>query len=268
MDFEKILTFTKELALEAASPVMEYRSSGTFEVYNKTDRDLVTTADLASEKIIIEMIQGVYPDHLICSEESNPLSADEYDFNIPLWVIDPIDGTTNYAKGHDRVSISIAFAVKGIVQVGVVYGLFTKEMFCAVKGRGAWLNDERITVKDLKDLSSAVIGVGRPFRESEREHYLAQLKELVYSCHDIRRMASAALDLCWVACGKLDGFCETLNPWDFAAGCLIAREAGALTGHVYDPPADLKMPLDLYGEQIIAAPPSIYQQLKDLLKVE
>jgi myo-inositol-1(or 4)-monophosphatase len=232
----------------------------------------VTTADLASEKAIIETILAHFPNHKILAEESSdPALAATFNAG-PTWVIDPIDGTTNYAHGHNQVGVSIAYVVDGVAQAGAVLAPFQGELFTATKGGGALCNDEPIHSTETQTLSDALIATGFPYDRVNIDRVCARLLQLLRTCRDIRRIGAASVDISWVACGRLDAFYEeTLSPWDGAAACLIAREAGAKIGHYpYDHDSQKKSANykhDLFMDNIVVAAPRIFEEvLRELEK--
>jgi myo-inositol-1(or 4)-monophosphatase len=193
----------------------------------KGHNDYVSDADRAAEAAIIQIIHKHYPDHAILAEESGA-SGGESD---TLWIIDPLDGTTNYLHGLPIFCISIGVQVKGRMEHAVVYDPMREELFTASRGIGAVLDEHKIRVSGNKDLQHALIGTGFPYRQadSELDPYLSMLAKVVRNTAGVRRPGAAALDLCYVAAGRLDGFWETgLQPWDLAAGSLILREAGGI----------------------------------------
>ncbi|MBU0987264.1 MAG: inositol monophosphatase [Proteobacteria bacterium] len=188
--------------------------------------DLVTEADTESEKIIIKTIQNVFPDHSILAEESglNQGSADR------LWIIDPLDGTTNFAHHLGLFSISIAFALKQEIVFGIVLNPANGELFTATKGRGALLNGRPLKISSAQTVSESLLVTGFPYNFKDiLQPVLTRFSNCLKASQGVRRLGSAAIDLCYVACGRFDGFWEqNLKPWDTAAGDLIAREAGAI----------------------------------------
>jgi myo-inositol-1(or 4)-monophosphatase len=192
-------------------------------VTTKGKNEFVSEVDRAAEEVIIETLRKAYPDHAILAEESGRTEGNDFQ-----WVIDPLDGTTNYLHGFPQFSVSIALKHKGVLEHGVVYDPLREEMFTASRGSGALLNDRRIRVTPRKGLEGALIGTGFPYREhSHLEAYLGMFRELIQKTAGIRRPGSAALDLAYVAAGRLDGFWELdLSEWDIAAGTLLIREAG------------------------------------------
>ena len=195
-------------------------------VEKKGHNDYVTSADLAAEKAIIDVIHKHYPDHAILAEESGVQGDSDH-----VWIIDPLDGTTNYLHGFPVFGISIALQIEGRLEHAVVYEPMREELFTASRGAGAQLDGHMIRVSGNKDLERSLIGTGFPYRQAdeELEPYLAMLAKVIKNTSGVRRPGSAALDLCSVACGRLDAFWETgLKSWDLAAGTLIIREAGGI----------------------------------------
>ncbi len=198
-------------------------------IEKKGTNDFVTEMDKAAEKEIIYHLRKAYPDHSIRGEEGGLQEGTRPDYE---WVIDPIDGTTNFIHGMPHFAISIACVIKGQISHGVVLDPIKREEFTASRGRGAMLNGRRIRVSPRRGLDGALIGTGIPFNGYALEHiepYLACLKEIAGQTAGIRRPGSAALDLAYVAAGRFDGFWEmNLKPWDVAAGILLVKEAGGL----------------------------------------
>lgn len=255
-----------DAALAAGEVISTMRSADSVSVGFKAENDLVTNADLASEHLILEYIKNAFPTHTILSEETTPQLTDLTQNRGPLWVIDPIDGTTNYACNHPHVSVSIAFFDGGEAQVGVVHAPFQSETFTAIRGKGAWLNGEQIHVNTSAKISEALIATGfPPSRRETLSDDIERVRRVLSTCRDIRRLASAALDCCWVACGRLEGYYETVRPWDIAAGGLIAREAGARSGSLVPSPPGV--PQELWSEGFVLAAPQIYDELHTLLQV-
>jgi len=197
-------------------------------VRRKRQNYFVSEVDEAAEEAIISILREAYPSHGILAEESGKQRADaEY-----VWVIDPLDGTTNFLHGFPQYCISIGLLHKGKPTQAVVYDPNRNELFTASKGVGAYLNDRRIRVTKTDRLEDALMATGFPFREVEHlDQYLRMFKNVTLATSGIRRPGAAALDLAWVACGRVDGFWEIgLSPWDMAAGALLVREAGGLIG--------------------------------------
>lgn len=195
----------------------------TVKVSMKSRNDFVTDVDRAAEIAIIQELRGKFPDHAILAEESGAHSGNEFE-----WIIDPLDGTTNYLHGFPQWSISIGLRERGRMQAAVVYDPLHEELFTAERGGGAKLNDRKLRVTSRTGLDGALIGTGLPFRELEHlDIYMRMLRAMMEETAGIRRPGSAALDFAYVAAGRLDGFWElNLSPWDFAAGALLVAEAG------------------------------------------
>ncbi len=194
-------------------------------INQKSQHDFVSEVDFAAEQEIIQVIRKAYPDHAILAEESGEHSGNDY-----IWVIDPLDGTTNFLHGFPQYAVSIALKVKGKLEVGVVYDPVNDELFTAERGGGAMLNNRKIRVAKQTNLQSALLGTGFPFKSDEHlDAYLAMFRPLCIATAGIRRAGAAALDLAYVACGRLDGFWEIgLQEWDMAAGVLLIQEAGGV----------------------------------------
>ena len=188
--------------------------------------DYVTEVDHASEKAIVDFITGRYPEHSIVAEESEELTRDKR----YQWYIDPLDGTTNFIHGVPTYAVSVALCVDGKPVVGAVYDPVHGEMFHAIAEGGAFLNKEKIAVSERESLKGSLISTGFPFRAQARlKEYLRSLETFILETAGVRRAGSAALDLCYTACGRYDGFWEmSLSSWDIAAGALIVREAGGV----------------------------------------
>ena len=198
-------------------------------VRSKRENDFVSEVDQAAEQAIIDTLLTTYPKHAILAEESGVIGESEYQ-----WVIDPLDGTTNFLHGFPQYSISIALLHKGQLVQAVVHDPVRNELFTASRGSGAFLNDRRLRVSKRDKLKSALIGTGFPFRDfTHLDAYLGMFRDLVQNTAGLRRPGSAALDLAWVAAGRSDGFFELgLNAWDIAAGCLLIQEAGGLVSDI------------------------------------
>lgn len=222
-------------------------------VMEKGKNDFVSEVDQQAEKIIIETIHKAYPDHNIIGEESGNIGSNP----TPTWVIDPLDGTTNFLHDFPHYCISIGVIEKGQIMHGVVFDPVRNELFCASKGKGAQLNERRIRVSNVPQLEKALLGTGFPFRDFDNlEPYMALMKNLMPNCIGIRRAGAAALDLAYVACGRLDGFWEFgLKPWDVTAGALLVQEAG---GFVTDHQSQKEF---LQSGNVVAANPKIHMHL-------
>jgi len=227
------------------------------EVSYKGEIDLVTEMDRISEKMIVKTILEAYPDHGILAEEGAQIAnSSGY-----LWVIDPIDGTTNYAHGYPSFSVSIGLEFAGNVIVGAVYDPMRDELFSAVRGKGAHLNGEPLSVSKNELLIRSLLATGFPYdRAANKDNNLNCFNAMIMVSQEIRRSGSASLDLCAVAAGRLDGYWELkLRPWDVAAGCLIVREAGGtvsdLTGERFS----------IYDREIVASNGLIHGHMLGIL---
>src|SRR5574344_1719042 len=198
-----------------------------FEVMSKNKDDLVTSIDKQCEKVIVDTLLKAFRDHSILTEEAGLLGNPDSEYQ---WVIDPIDGTTNFVQGIGHCAVSIGLRHNGKTEIGVVFDPMVNEMFTAARGDGAFLNGRRIRVGQRDSLDGAIIGTAFPTRYRDRmPAYLELFTRLILNCADVRRMGAASLDLCYVACGRFDGDLEQgLKAWDFAAGDRILREAGAI----------------------------------------
>ena len=238
-------------------------SSGGLQVRAKRANDFVTEVDRAAEAAIIEIVQKSYPDHAILGEESGEIrgapdgGASEY-----RWIIDPLDGTTNFIHAFPQYAVSIGVEQRGALAHAVVYDPVRNELFTASKGRGAFLNDRRIRVSKCLKLQDALVGTGFPFKEMSRaDLYLRQLRALMEKSSGVRRAGAAALDLAYVACGRLDAFWELgLSPWDMAAGALLIQEAGGLVTGVTGEQDFLQ------SGDVIAATPKVFTEMLEALR--
>jgi myo-inositol-1(or 4)-monophosphatase len=250
-------------AVKAARKAGALISRASFDVDKLTIRskqknDFVSEVDHAAEDAIISVLREAYPDHGFLGEESgyHDKQAEH------LWIIDPLDGTTNFLHGVPQYCVSIALQHKGALTQAVIFDPNRNELFTATKGAGAYLNDRRIRVSKGDRLENALIGTGFPFREVVNlDDYVRMLKNVMRTCSGVRRPGAAALDLAWVACGRMDGFFELgLSPWDMAAGALLIREAGGLVG---DLEGDEKY---LESGRIVAGNAKLFSPLLQLLK--
>ncbi len=224
----------------------------SFEITQKSKNDFVSEVDLLAEQAIVKVIRKAYPSHSILAEESGLHEGDEYQ-----WIIDPLDGTTNFLHGFPQFAVSIALTHKGKLEHAVVYDPMRQELYTASKGAGAQLNGRRLRVTRLKGLDGALLGTGFPFRNTEHlDAYLKMFHELTLLTAGIRRPGSAALDLAYVAAGRMDGFWEIgLSSWDMAAGALLIQEAG---GRVSDFSGNDQF---LETGNIVAGAPKVYEAL-------
>lgn len=210
-----------------------YNHTETLNVTEKSRNDYVSEVDRRAEQEIIQTIRKSYPSHSFLAEESGKVDGNEYQ-----WIIDPLDGTTNYLRGFPQFAVSIALKYRDKLEHAVIYDPLKDEIFSATRGQGAQMNDRRIRVTARKELAGALLGTGIPFRDDQDlDAYLVTLKAMIKDTAGVRRAGSAALDLAYVAAGRLDGFWEYgLKPWDLAAGALLIQEAG---GIVTDTDGDL-----------------------------
>lgn len=220
------LEVAKEAAWDGVRTVKKFKKKGV-QIEQKGFHDLITDADIATEKAIIEVIKEHFPEDNILAEES---AAEDLLTDSRTWIIDPIDGTTNFAHGFPMYCVSIALWEKKAPKVGVVIEVNRDEEFTAIAGEGAWLNGEKIRVSKKTDHKKAFVGTGFPYNDlSLIDPYLNLFRKLMQELQGIRRPGSAAYDLCCVACGRFDGFYEySLHIWDLAAASLIIQEAGGV----------------------------------------
>ncbi|MEA5097063.1 MAG: inositol monophosphatase family protein [Burkholderiaceae bacterium] len=233
---------------------------GQLKVTEKKHNDYVTEIDQAAERAIVEVLQKAYPTHAVLAEESGA-SDNLHDESEYVWIIDPLDGTTNFIHGFPQYCVSIALQQRGVTTQAVIYDPNRNDLFVASKGEGAFLNDKRLRVSKCDKLADSLIGTGFPARDlSKLDEYMTMFKLITEKCQGLRRPGSAALDLAYVAAGRLDGFFEKgLSAWDMAAGALLISEAGGIIG-------------DFKGEQtymeqgdVIAGNPRIFYQMISLL---
>ena len=224
----------------------------------KGEIDLVTEADPASETAILNILSADFPDIPNMAEESAKSKEMPQQ---PTWVVDPLDGTTNYAHGFPVFGVSVALMQRETSLVGVVYCPMADELFCAAQGAGAWLNDKPINTTSTSELIESLVATGFPYEiHTHLDCVMEQLRKVLPAVRDVRRAGAAAVDLAYTACGRLDGFWEMdLKPWDTAAGRLLVEEAGGITsdfnGQAYSP----------FKAEIIAANPAIHQKLRSLI---
>jgi len=258
VDLEKV----RDVAVAAAARAGEilYRNwGGIHNVEKKGTIDLVTESDVASEKAIIEVIRSAFPDHTILAEESGVTpGADPHE-----WIIDPLDGTTNYAHNLPEFTVSIAFAHEGEMAFGLILSPVVGELFCAMRGQGAELNGRPIRVSSTRTVRESLLVTGFPYDlESVISPLMQRLETFLLAAQGVRRLGSAALDLCYVACGRFDGFWEqNLHPWDTAAGWIIVQEAG---GQVTDF-SNGNYSID--KKEILATNSLIHQEMTELLNL-
>jgi myo-inositol-1(or 4)-monophosphatase len=253
---QEFLDVAKQAALRAGT-ILSENMNGTREVSYKGEINLVTEMDRFSEKVIVDIILGAFPHHGILAEEGGG-NGQGSEF---LWIIDPLDGTTNYAHGYPNFSVSIGLEREGEIILGVVYDPLRQELFSAVKGRGAFLNEKPIRVSSSDALIRSLLATGFPYdRAVSRENNLNFFNALIMASQEIRRSGSASLDLCNLAAGRLDGYWELkLQPWDVAGGSLIVREAG---GRVTDFSGTR---FSIHDKEIAASNGRIHEQMLEIL---
>jgi myo-inositol-1(or 4)-monophosphatase len=253
-----VLNFATQIARDAGNLLVQ--KLGFAKITSKGDINLVTEADIAAENLIIERIRSHYPQHGILAEESGEavLVGGKSEWK---WIIDPLDGTTNYAHGYPCFCVSIALEHAGELEIGVVYDPMRDEMFAAERGRGATLNDRKIRVSSIDQLSQSMLCTGFPYNVRERRDFAREFTKFTMKAQAVRRDGSAALDLAYVACGRFDGFWEDgLNPWDIAAGALLIFEARGRVTNFKDEP------LDIYNEQVLASNGLIHDAMMHVLR--
>lgn len=258
MTVETFLLEAKKAAI-AAGKMLKNNMSVSREIEFKGAVDLVTNFDKFSQKIIFDSLSSCFPEHDFLAEEGLIKNKG----NRFRWVIDPLDGTTNYAHKFPNFCVSIALEQEGKIIIGVVYDPMRDEMFSAVKGRGADLNGRKIRVSSVNDLDKSLLATGFPYdiRESKVNN-ISHFNNFVVRAQAVRRCGSAAMDLCYVACGRFDGFWELkLNPWDVAAGVLIVEEAGGQLSDFQN------QKLDINGSEILATNGFIHSQMLEVLRI-
>ncbi len=256
-----MLNFAIQTARDAGRVLAE-RFGRAIEVNNKGDIDLVTESDLAAERLIVERIKSYYPRHTILAEESGETIA-IVEENEWKWIVDPLDGTTNYAHGYPCFCVSIALERAGTIVIGVIYDPTRDELFAAERGQGATLNGRSVRVSETSDLNRALLCTGFPYNVRERGDFARHFHNFIMHAQGVRRDGSAALDLAYVACGRFDGFWEEgLNPWDVAAGVLLLEEAGGRVSR-YDGAA-----FDIYTPPILASNGLVHEDMMRVLNMK
>ena len=254
-----MLNFAIETAREAGQILLE-KFGRKINVSKKGDINLVTEADLASEKLIIEKIKSYHPKHAILAEESGEAVIIGGDKRWK-WIIDPLDGTTNYAHGYPCFCVTLALEHDGESVIGVTFDPTRGEMFAAEKGKGATLNNKPIRVSEAEKLGDALIVTGFPYDFKQRLDFACHLTEFLLRSRGVRRDGSAAIDMAYVACGRFDGFWEEgLNPWDVAAGLLLIEEAGGRVSYYDD------SRFSIYAPPICASNGLIHSEMLEVLK--
>jgi myo-inositol-1(or 4)-monophosphatase len=253
-DVVELLSMADQLAQRAAAHLRE-AVHHTQEVDTKTTlTDMVTATDRASERLIVDGIRAARPDDAILGEEG---TTDQGTSGV-RWIVDPLDGTTNFLYGLPAFAVSIAVEVQGVVEVGIVVDAARDETFTAIRGEGAHCGGRRIPCGEATELATALVGTGFAYDAERRAQQGAVVAQVLPVVRDIRRVGAAAIDLCWVAAGRLDAYYERgLAPWDLAAGALIASESGAAVGDLDGGPAS--------GAFTLAACPAVFGPLRSLL---
>lgn len=244
-------------AREAGAIIQDF-AARRFDIIHKGRINLVTEADLASEKHIKELITAHYPTHKILAEESGISHHEDADY---CWIIDPLDGTTNFAHSLPCYSVSIGLEHKGEMIAGVIYDPSREELFVAERGAGATLNGEKIRVSEVTDLEKALLVTGFPYDVRERmSFYMPAWEAFLGKAQGVRRLGSAAIDMSYIACGRLDGYWEWgLNPWDAAAGWLLIEEAGGKLTKTDGSPFDMAKP------DMLATNAALHEQMMAVL---
>ncbi len=253
---DNLLQFAVNCALESGK-IQRRHYQKAFRIRHKGEINLVTDVDIACQDRILALIKERCPDDDIIAEEQ----TNSYEGSANRWIVDPLDGTTNYAHGYPFFCTSIAYEVKGEVVLGVVYNPIFKELFTAVKGGGSYLNDRRLTVSSTESLKQSLLSTGFPYDiATTTNNNINHFVSFLYEAQAIRRDGSAALNLGYVACGRFDGYWELkLNPWDMAAGVLIVEEAG---GRITDLAGS---PFSIYDDSIVASNGLIHDDLIRIL---
>jgi len=256
-----MLNFAIQTARDAGR-ILNERFGRRIEVSNKGEIDLVTEADLAAERFIVERIKSYYPRHAILAEEADASGVLHEGQSGLKWIIDPLDGTTNYAHGYPCFCVSIALERDGVVELGVIYDPTRDETFAAERGEGATLNGRRVRVSDVEDLNRAMLCTGFPYNVREMDDFARHFYNFIMHAQAVRRDGSAALDLAYVACGRFDGFWEEgLRPWDVAAGVLMVEEAGGRVSY-YD-----GSPFNIYTPPILASNGLVHEAMMRVIQM-
>jgi myo-inositol-1(or 4)-monophosphatase len=259
MNLELVKRVGIAAAYKGQRVLLSHYGRGKSKIDKKGVIDLITEADTESEKTIIQTIKKAFPDHTILAEESG-LNKGNVDHK---WIVDPLDGTTNFAHQLGLFAISIAFALSGDTVIGIVLSPVTGELFTAVKGKGAKLNGRPINVSNSQTVSESLLVTGFPYNLIDCfKPLVTRFSKCLEASQGVRRLGSAAIDLCFVACGRFDGFWEqNLKPWDTAAGELIAKEAGATVTDFSN------QPFNIYKKEILATNSHIHEEMLSLLEV-
>jgi len=266
---EQYLSFASNIAAHVGARIAkEMEEISKVHVSQKSPRDLVTEIDVWSEKTIVDAINSKWPSHIVVGEETHKaltaqksLTLEELSMGENVWIVDPLDGTTNFVNAIPQVSVSIGLLQNGRRTMGVVYDVARKELFSAALGKGAFLNEKKICVSSKQRLEDSVIATGFPSDRTQRwERYRPAYETFIVQARAIRRFGSAALDQCWVACGRFDGFFEySLKPWDLAAGSLIVEEAGGIVSNFS--PSATASEFSIFGDSFLAAGAQLYPRM-------
>ena len=253
-DLDELLALATRLATDAGALLLEGLGSATVAATKSSPTDVVTAYDRAAERLLADGIRAARPGDAILGEEG---TADTGTTGV-RWIVDPLDGTVNYLYGQRVWGVSVAVEVEGVVEVGVVAVPGDRETYSAVRGRGATCDGRPLRVRDAAQLSVALVGTGFSYDPARRARQAAVLAEVLPVVRDVRRVGAAAVDLCWVAAGRLDAFYERgLQPWDLAAGALVASEAGAVVSDLHGGPASTAF--------CLAGAPAVVDDLRILL---
>lgn len=247
LDCSAILAEAQTIAREAGAILLDHR--GRVGIEYKGEADLVTAADRASEQHITQRLRAAFPQHAMVAEEGSRTPG-----NGPCWYVDPLDGTTNFAHGLPFFAVSMGLESHGVMECGLVYNPVMGEMFTAIRGQGAWLNRQPIHVSPQADMASALLATGFPSRHRHQNPNIHFYQYFSLRSHGMRRLGAAALDLCYTACGRFEGFWEfRLQPWDVAAGKLIVAEAGGQVTDMLGGPHRLDSPDILASNGVLHA---------------
>lgn len=263
---EKALAVACSAAQAAAEIIIRAAMSKDFSTEQKADRSFVTSTDLAAEQAIFSTVRAAFPNARFLSEESAASYSDARAVEGELWVVDPIDGTTNFSRGHVYLAICIAFAVDGEVQAAVVHAPFLNQQYTAMRGHSALCNGSLIAPRNDVKLEQAIVVTGFPYVMGSLQKTMKRAQAVLTHCYDLRRLGACSVDVCWVASGRLDGYYETVKPWDIAAPGFIARMAGCTVGAIGERKEQAHLPEELCGEEVLVASPALFLSLQRVLK--
>lgn len=253
----------EKIIRDAGSLALNIYSTGSLDISLKGARNLVTRADKETEHFLISELSKLTPGSKFYAEETaNEIPS----FDGQVWVIDPIDGTTNFSHGNPHCAVSVALVENGVTKLGGVYGFFNNELFLAEKGKGAFLNGSKLIRAIDRTLFESIVAIGFINGDGENFHNsISILHKLHGKIREFRRLGAASLDACWVAAGKVDAYFETLHAWDIAAAALIAREAGCYVGTFQDHPRNKALPSDLHAGAFFCSDVNIASELLGLI---